>query len=121
MDSVIASYNVDEKKTLLTGFSMGGRGTWYLAGRNQGVFAAAIPVAGSPAADTDEWEVPLYVIHSRQDRVLPLQPTQQYVDKLKENGADIRLVVIDGVTHYETGRFAEPLQKAVPWIRNAWK
>ena len=47
MDAIIASYHIDTDKTLLTGYSMGGAGTWYLAGRNQDRFAAAIPIAGN--------------------------------------------------------------------------
>jgi predicted peptidase len=120
MDIIIENYNVDTSRTLLTGFSMGGKGTWYLAGRNQDRFSAAIPIAGSPTTDVD-WKIPLYVIHSRQDRVVPLGPTQQYVDGLKSKESDVTLVVIDGVSHYETPRFAKPLRAAVPWIKKVWK
>ncbi|PHS13166.1 MAG: hypothetical protein COA86_17590 [Kangiella sp.] len=119
MESVIQSYNVDKTKTLLTGFSMGGIGTWYLAGRNQDRFSAAIPIAGIPSTDTD-WKIPLYIIHSRQDEVIPIKPTLQYVAELKTKGADVELVIIDGVTHYETEGFAEPLRGAIPWIKKIW-
>lgn len=120
MESVIASYNIDRSRTLLTGYSMGGGGTWYLAGRNQYLFSAAIPIAGYPTIDV-EWNIPLYVIHSREDRVVPIGPTLRYVNGLKSKGSDVTLVVIDGVGHYEIPRFAEPLREAVPWIKNVWK
>ncbi len=120
IDSVVASYNIDTAKTLLTGYSMGAKGTWYLAGRNQHRFSAAIPIAGRPA-DTTDWQIPLYVIHSRQDERVPLAPTQKYVEQLKSKGCDVRLIVIEGVTHFEIPRFAEPLREAVPWIRDVWK
>ena len=120
IDSVVASYNIDTAKTLLTGYSMGAKGTWYLAGRNQHRFSAAIPIAGRPADKTD-WQIPLYIIHSRQDEVVPLAPTQEYVERLKSNGYDVRLIVIEGVTHFEIPGFAGPLREAVPWIRDVWK
>ncbi len=77
-------------------------------------------VTDDQTADAD-WKIPLDVIHSRQDRIIPLGPTQQYVDGLKSKGSDVTLVVINGVTHYETPRLAKPLREAVPWIKNVWK
>jgi predicted peptidase len=121
IDSALASYNVDAKKVLLTGFSMGGIGTWHIAGRHQDRFCAAIPIAGRPPKEEIKWEIPVYVIHSRADTVLPLEPTQQYVDAAKAKGAKIELVVLDGITHYQTGRFAKALKDAVPWIKKVWK
>lgn len=121
LDSAIASYNVDAGKVLLTGFSMGGIGTWYIAGRHQDRFSAAIPIAGRPPSAAIKWEIPVYAIHSRADTVLPLEPTQQYVELAKAKGANIELVIVDGITHYQTGRFAKPLRDAVPWIKKVWK
>jgi len=120
IDSVIASYDVDTAKTLLTGYSMGGAGTWYIAGRHQERFSAAIPISGSPAGEAD-WKIPVYVIHSRADEVLPLAPTEDYVEQLKSEGCDVQLVIVEGITHYETARFAEPLREAIPWIRSVWE
>jgi predicted peptidase len=119
MESVIASYNIDRSRILLTGYSMGGGGTWYLAGRNQDLFSAAIPIAGYPTVDVD-WDIPLYVIHSSQDRVVQIAPTLRHVDRLRSKGSDVTLVVIDGVGHYEIPGFAEPLREAIPWIKNVW-
>ena len=121
IDSACASYNIDAKKVLLTGFSMGGIGTWFIASRHQDRFSAAIPIAGGPPAREVKWEIPLYVIHSRADTVLRLEPTRQYVDQAKAKGANIELVILDGITHYDTGRFAKPLKEAVPWIKKVWK
>ena len=49
---VMRVYNIDEQKTLVTGYSMGGRGTWYLASRNQDYFRAALPIAGLPESNS---------------------------------------------------------------------
>jgi len=35
-------------------------------------------------------------------------------------GAVIRLMIVKGVSHYQTIRFIKPLQAAIPWIRDVW-
>lgn len=119
VESILASYNVDRQKTLLTGYSMGGIGTWYLAPRNQETFAAALPVSGRPIGDP-QCAVPFYVIHSQDDQVFSAQPTMEHVEQLKENDCDAQLIVVQGLTHYEVPRFADPLREAIPWIEEVW-
>ena len=116
------SYNIDVNRTVITGYSKGGMGTWYLAARNQDRFAAAVPMAGHPQPDSADvkWEIPLYVIHSRRDEVIPFEQTAQVVDQLRERGIAVEFVLLDGVTHYETDRFVVPLRATVPWIRKVW-
>ncbi len=115
-------YHIDADKTMVTGYSKGGMGTWYLAARNQDRFAAALPMAGYPQPDSADvpWEIPLYVIHSRRDEVIPFEPTERVVTQLKDKGAAVEFVPLEDVTHYETDRFVHPLQAAVPWIRKVW-
>jgi predicted peptidase len=119
--SVMKSYPIDPKQVVLTGFSMGGQGTWFIGGRHQDLFTAAIPVAGEPRGGVLEWTVPVYVLHSENDTVLPLGPTRRHVEQLKAKGANIELKVVSGVTHYQTPKFAAPLKEAVPWLRQVWR
>jgi predicted peptidase len=123
LDHVQNTYNVDPRRTLITGYSMGGMGTWHLAARHPDRFAAALIMAGAPQPDVLEvqWDIPLYVIHSRQDRVVPLQPTLDAVGQLQAQGVSVELALLDGVDHYDTGRFVAPLQQAIPWIEKAWQ
>jgi predicted peptidase len=116
------NYAIDQKRTLITGYSKGGIGTWYLAAKHQGRFAAALIMAGFPPADVVDvqWKIPLYVIHSRQDEVIPLDPTETAVKELRAKGVSVELVVLDGITHYENNRFVKPLRAAVPWIEKVW-
>ena len=49
LDSVLASlasYSIDTKKIVVTGFSMGGTGTWHFAQKYPQRFSAAVPLAG---------------------------------------------------------------------------
>lgn len=119
VESILASYNIDRQKTLLTGYSMGGIGTWYLAQRDQETFATAIPVSGRPIGDP-QCTIPFYVIHSRDDQVFSPQPTMEHVEQLREKDCEVQLVVVQGLTHYEVPRFAEAVREAIPWIEEAW-
>jgi dipeptidyl aminopeptidase/acylaminoacyl peptidase len=110
---------VDPERVVVTGFSMGGIGAWYLAGRHPDRFCAAVPVAAHPAGEPDG-SVPFYVLHSRQDRVLDLEPTERAVAALRKRGGHVELVILDGLGHYQTGRYVEPLRGAVDWLRRLW-
>jgi len=123
LDYVSANYAIDPGRVIVTGYSMGGNGTWYLAARNPGRFSAAVALSGWPSDEVGQvdWQVPIYVIHSRQDEFMPLEPTQFIVNSLAEQGIEIELMVLDGITHFETYRFIEPLKSVVPWIEQVWQ
>ncbi len=122
LDYIEAHYNIDPNKTLLTGYSMGGSGTWYLSPRHPERFRAALAMAGRPQADstTFDWKTPMYLIHSTADEVAPLKPTQTAVERLQSQGASINLVVVDEITHYEIPRYRPHLGAAIPWIQQVW-
>jgi len=121
LDVVGDEYRVDRGKVIVTGYSLGGKGTWYMAARNQDLFTAALPMAAIvPREATEvEWVIPLYVMHSSADDVVPIAPSARVVRELRERGAEIEFVVLDGVNHFETGRYYRPLRDSVRWIRKA--
>jgi len=123
LDRVMKIYAIDRKRTLITGYSMGGSGTWYLAARHQDLFPAALIMAGQPESTTAKvnWKIPLYVIHSRADQIIPFKPAENAVEKLKKRGIDVQFVPLDGVTHYQVSGFFAPLEAAVAWIGKAWQ
>ena len=119
---VEANYNVDPTRTLLTGYSMGAAGTWYLAPRHPELFEAAIPMAGRPQADSTrlDWQTPTYVLNSTADELIPIDAARAAVESLKARGAPIEMTVIDGVTHFEVPRYRSHLKAAIPWLEHAW-
>lgn len=122
MDHIAQQYNIDQDKTLLTGFSMGGHGTWYIGSRHQERFSALIPVAGAPQVETDvQWTTPVYALHSRADEVVPIEPTETYITDQQSRGVDgLVLVTVEDLPHYQTGSFSLPLRDVVPWVRKIW-
>jgi predicted peptidase len=121
LDMVLARYSVDMKKIAVTGFSMGGTGSWHFAAKYPERFSAAIPVAGRPPASASEWRLPILAIHSRDDQVAPIGPTETRISELQKSGVNAKLIVLSGVTHFETYRFVDGLRQAVPWLREIWK
>jgi predicted peptidase len=144
LDSLAARYPVDARRTLVTGYSLGGMGSWYLASRHPDRFRAAIPMASFPVLMRDNrrdslvaevtrfisgpdtaWVAPLrrvpwYVLQSRADETMPFAPMASFSDRLKKLGVDVQLMALDSITHQQTVRFREPLRGALPWIRQQW-
>lgn len=122
LDHLHGRFDIDPARVLVTGYSMGGTGAWHFASRHQDRVTAALIMAGHPVAKAmkADWRIPLYVIHSRADEIVPFQPTEKAVSRLRQRGARVEFVVLDGVTHYESPRFVPALQAAVPWITEAW-
>jgi predicted peptidase len=112
------AYDIDRKKVIVTGFSMGGAGTWYWAGKYPDRFSAAIPVSGRPTSGT--WRVPVFAVHSRDDRVVPIGPAEERIAELKKQGVNAQIVVVSGIAHFETYKFVSALRQAVPWIQQIW-
>jgi predicted peptidase len=121
LDAVMRSYSIDPRRVIVTGFSMGGAGTWHFAGKYPDRFAAAVPVAGRPPATATGWRVPVFAVHSRGDRVVPIGPTEARIDELKRAGVAAALFALDRPTHYQTGAHAEGVRQAVPWLRQILK
>ena len=120
-DHVVKNFNIDKNKTLLTGYSMGGHGTWYIAGRHQNLFKAAIPIASQPSESTPEWTTPVYAIHSRKDQVVPVAATRKYVSDMRKNGADMKLRYTQGnFPHDRPELYAKPLRDALGWLEGVW-
>jgi len=121
LEMVVAGYSVDTKKIVVTGYSMGGTGAWHFAAKYPERFSAAIPVAGRPPASASDWRLPILAIHSRNDQVAPIGPTEARIAELQKSGVNAKLIALTGITHFETHRFAGGLREAVPWLREIWK
>jgi predicted peptidase len=113
LDQAVREFGGDPTRLYLTGLSMGGYGTWYLAFLHPEKFAALVPVCGGllphlsaasvrqiPATlgDADPYaavaarlrSVPAWVFHGAKDPVIPVTESRQMVEALRRAGAPVR-------------------------------
>lgn len=122
MEHVLASHSIDRSRILVTGFSMGGRGTWYLAARHPDFFTAAIAIATGPGRESLESfaELPLYIIHSPDDEVVPYGPVEEMARTLAERGYPVQMMSLPGASHGMMGDYVGPLRAAGDWVQRHW-
>jgi predicted peptidase len=115
-------YAIDRRRVLVTGFSMGGRGTWFMASNHPDLFTAAIPMAASTGDEPLDRlaKIPTYVIHSRADEVVPFEPAEKNARALEKLGRPIRFEELDGVGHFAMGGYMDALRRAGRWVSERW-
>lgn len=117
------AYNIDRKRVLVVGYSMGGRGTWHMAANHADVFTAAIPMAASTRGiNVDQLgRQPTYIIHSRADEVVPFEPAEENAQALKRLKRDVEFEAIDDLTHFDMISYVDALRRAGRWVSGRWK
>jgi len=118
----VQQYQGDRHRLYLTGYSLGGSGTWFLAACNPGKFAAAVPICGRVAIkpsraynqEIHSWAVssnpyasvalhvgrlPAWVFHGAEDPIVPVSESRIIVSALKAHGGDVRFTELPHVGH----------------------
>jgi predicted esterase len=65
--------------------------------------------------------MPTYVIHSRDDEVVPFAPAERSARALEKLGRPIRFEALQDIGHFEMGAYVEPLRRAGRWVADRWK
>ena len=101
LDSVESRLRIDSDRVYLTGFSLGGYGTWQTAAAYPGTFAAIAPISGM--SDLPEAPrlagTPIWAFHGAQDVNVPVTESRKMIDALRKEGADARLTVYPDFAH----------------------
>jgi predicted peptidase len=90
IDDVLASKPIDRTRIYLTGLSMGGFGSFDLASRRPGLFAAVVPICGGgdPATAAAIAAMPFYIVHGSDDPVVPVELSRMMRDAIAAAAAD---------------------------------
>jgi predicted peptidase len=122
LDSTMAAFNTDASRVYLTGLSMGGNGSWYLAYHHADRFAAAIIVCGwvgarrigataysaiAPESEADQFaavaqrigRLPVWIFHGDADPVVPVAESRGMAEALRRTGANVQYSELSGVGH----------------------
>jgi predicted peptidase len=134
----VHEFKGDRDRLYLSGLSMGGYGTWDMAARYPGKFAALAPVCGGLRAPglpelhssllddpkiTDAYaetarrigRTPIWVFHGGADPVVPVEESRKMVEALKAVNANVKYTEYPGVGHNSWDKaYAEP--DFVPWL-----
>jgi len=103
---IIIKYKIDTNRVYLTGFSLGGAGTWYLAAKYPDKFAAIAPISGFTSHSdfldkniSNLFDIPIWAFHGKIDNVVPYEETERIVKKLEKRNHQIKLTVEPNVGH----------------------
>ncbi|MCH2104420.1 MAG: GDSL-type esterase/lipase family protein [Planctomycetes bacterium] len=101
LKEVVRDHPIDMDRIMLTGLSMGGYGTFDLASRHPGWFAAAAAVCGgaSPKLAPRYAGLPMHVWHGDDDRVINVERSRVMVRAMKELGLEVHYTELPGVRH----------------------
>src|SRR5665213_615332 len=104
-----AEFNVDSKRIYLTGHSMGGAGTLFLASKHAKLWAAVAPVAPASFKMNDnradilkgikDAQLPILIVQGDADRVVAPANTRMWVETMKELALDYKYVELPGIDH----------------------
>ncbi len=105
-DDVIGKYRIDLDRVYLTGNSLGGAGTWYLAARYPEKFAAIAPLCGftSHMDYISEniarlGDMPIWAFHGKMDTVVPFEETERMVGMLEGKNKELRFSIDPAAGH----------------------
>lgn len=121
LERVMGEYAVDRTRVVVVGYSIGGRGTWFLSSHHADLFTAAVPMAGSTNEAVETLAtMPTYIIHSRRDQVMPFAAAERIAQQLERLGRTVRFEALDSPTHYEMGVYVPALTRALAWVATQW-
>jgi predicted peptidase len=141
LDAATAEFKGVKTHTYLTGLSMGGYGTWDLASRHPGKFAAIVPICGGIVAppglvkihpelaktaypdDPKSYaqvannigKTPVWIFHGADDPTVPVDSSRKLAKALKAAGGDVRYTEYPETGHNSWDKaYAEP--ELMPWL-----
>jgi predicted esterase len=132
--AVIQSYPIDDKRIILTGFSMGGYGVYRTFYEHPERYLALAVFSGAPDLGNAYFPgenhpnfleernlgrfkgMPVFIFHGREDRNCPFAVTQELSRKLEGIGAKVELVAEDGSGHQRPG--PDAVRRYHEWLKS---
>lgn len=118
LDRTLEEFRTDPDRVYLTGLSMGGGGTWYLAYTRPDRFAALVPICawlgdrnglspGDSAQGMIPYDqvaerirgIPTWIFHGEVDPVVPVEGSRRMAAALEALGSPVRYTEVPGTEH----------------------
>ena len=105
-EEVTTKYRIDTNKVYLTGVSLGGSGTWYLAIKYPEKFAAIAPMSGFTRhidyiiKNTDKLiDIPIWAFHGKLDKVVEFEDTEWIINRLEGKNKELKFTADPDAGH----------------------
>ena len=102
----VAKYRIDADRIYLTGPSLGGSGTWYIAARYPKTLAAIAPMSGFTShldyidKNIDKLiDMPVWAFHGKMDTVVPFEETERIVKRLEGRNRNLKFSAEPDIGH----------------------
>lgn len=104
---ILVKYRIDKNRVYLTGVSLGGSGTWYIAAKYPDKFAAIAPMSGFTSHldfidnNIDKLkDIPIWAFHGKIDVVVPFEETERIIKRLDGKNNDLKFTIEPQVGHW---------------------
>jgi poly(3-hydroxybutyrate) depolymerase len=106
---ITTRYRIDTSRIYLTGLSLGGSGTWYVAMKHPSTFAAIAPISGKTShiqfildSAGSLAGLPIWIFHGKDDEIVDVKETRDIVGRLDQCNVSYSLSILDGRKHWQT-------------------
>ena len=101
LDELETTLWIDSDRIYLTGISMGAFGAWDLAVTTPDRFAALLVISGggNPVEICQLKDVPVWIVHGRQDDVIPVSWSEALGRRLERCGGNVKVTVYPDADH----------------------
>ncbi|MBC8117168.1 MAG: prolyl oligopeptidase family serine peptidase, partial [Candidatus Saccharimonas sp.] len=91
LDDAKKQFRIDDKRVVLSGWSMGGYGAWSLAAAEPSRWSCVVPVSGG--GDVEKMaalkDVPVWAFHGEKDTLIKAEESRKLVEALKGAGGTV--------------------------------
>ncbi|MHC4878518.1 MAG: carboxylesterase family protein [Planctomycetota bacterium] len=119
LDEVERDFSIDTDRRVLTGWSMGGYGTWSIAAANPDHWSAIVPLAGGGEADwgTALSKASVWAFHGSEDAAIRPQQSRHMITAIREAGGTPRYTEVTGGGH-DIGPIVYDSDALLDWLQN---
>lgn len=119
LEEVEGEYSVDTNRRILTGWSMGGYGSWSIAATTPDHWAAVVPLAGGGEA---KWGASLtkasvWAFHGSEDAAIRPQQSRRMITAIRDAGGSPRYTEVTGGGH-DIGPIVYGSDALLNWLQN---
>lgn len=107
---------INPDQIVITGYSIGGYGSWYYTMNHDTIFRAGIPMASIHGFRQNP-KLPIYGICGDQDELVDCGQMERLVNNSSSNLSAFEIV--NGLTHFEACNYQNSMTNAANWLENS--